>query len=208
MDHSTGAGQGAGQERRADVVTLLKVILTSVISLGVINSYSIYCVALVWNGNFHVVEKGQIYRSAQLSGVELAREIDTYQIRSVLNLRGLSEQPWYKDELAVSREHGVVHYDVMMSARKPVPPEKIAAILVILRNAPKPILVHCEAGADRTGFVAALYRYAIRGQHAPEAEQELSLLYGHFPYLMSESGAMDDSARAYFLSHPAGDAFR
>jgi protein tyrosine/serine phosphatase len=88
-----------------------------------------------------------------------------------------------------------------ISAQEAVTPEKIEKILTILRDAPKPILVHCRSGADRTGFVAALYRYAIAGESAEASARELSLRYGHFPYLVSKSGAMDASARAYFLSH-------
>jgi len=122
----------------------------------------------------------------------------------VLNLRGWNPgADWYRDELAATGAAGVEHYDVGISARAPVPADKIEQILTILRTAPKPLLVHCKSGADRTGLVSALYRYAVEGQGTEEAEQELSLWYAHFPYLMSGSRAMDDSARAYFRSHPA-----
>ena len=82
-----------------------------------------------------------------------------------------------------------------------VAPEKIEKIFAVLRDAPKANFVHCRSGADRAGFVSALYRYAIEGQSAEVAARELSLRYGHFPYLTSKSGAMDESARAYFSSH-------
>lgn len=165
-------------------------------------SYASYCGVLIWSGNFHSVEEGQLYRSAQLSKAEIAREIDAHHIRSVLNLRGPNpNDQWYQDEVAATHEHGAALYDVGISAQEAVAPEKIEKILTILRDAPKPILVHCRAGADRTGLVSALYRYAIQGQSAETAEHELSLRYGHFPYLTSKSGAMDDSASAYFLSH-------
>jgi protein tyrosine/serine phosphatase len=88
--------------------------------------------------------------------------------------------------------------DVGISAENSVSSDKIEQIIAVLRNAPKPLLVHCRSGTDRTGFVAALYRYVILGQSAEAAVQELSLRYGHFPYLTSKSGAMDQSAHTYF----------
>jgi protein tyrosine/serine phosphatase len=61
--------------------------------------------------NFHAVKAGQLYRSAQLDKVEFGKVIESYHIRSVLNLRGPNpESAWYKDELAAMREHAVDHY--------------------------------------------------------------------------------------------------
>ncbi len=74
---------------------------------------------------------------------------------------------------------------------------EIAELLDIVRRAPKPLLVHCISGADRTGLVAALYRFAITGASAAVADRELSLIYGHFRYLTSRSVAMGDSFRAF-----------
>ena len=164
--------------------------------------YAGYCGLLIWSGNFHTVSEGQLYRSAELSKFAFAREIDAHHIRTILNLRGPNPTSrWYQDEVAATREHSVEHYDVGISARRDVPLDKLEQILSILRTAPRPILVHCSSGADRTGFVSALYRYVIEGRSAREAEQELSLAYGHFPYLISQSGAMDRSAEAYFAHH-------
>jgi protein tyrosine/serine phosphatase len=165
-------------------------------------SYASYCGILISSGNFHVVEEGQVYRSAELSKAGFEREIHAHHIRSVLNLRGPHpDDAWYQDELAAAHEHGAEHFDVGISARSAVPSDKIAKILAVLRDAPKPILIHCQSGADRTGFASALYRYAIQGRSAEIAEGELSLWFGHFPYLFSKSGAMDASAQAYFLTH-------
>ena len=98
------------------------------------------------------------------------------------------------------REHAVDHYDVRISAHHTPTADQMAQILTILRTAPKPLLIHCKAGSDRTGLVAALYRSAIEGEPAEQAASELSLRFGHFPYLMSKTGAMDDSFSAYVLN--------
>ena len=95
-----------------------------------------------------------------------------------------------------------MHYDYPISAKRVVTPQQIGEILDIVRQAPKPLLVHCKSGSDRAGLVAALYRFAEAGASADEADGELSLAYGHFPYLTSRSGAMDDSFWAYVRAEP------
>jgi protein tyrosine phosphatase (PTP) superfamily phosphohydrolase (DUF442 family) len=174
-------------------------IVAVILVFGLIGaSYAAYCGILISYGNFHTVEKGQVYRSGQLNRHQLAGEIADHRIKSILNLRGPNVgSPWYDEEITVAHEDGVTHYDVGISARRLVAPEKISQILTILRDAPKPILIHCKSGSDRTGLVSALYRYTIEGQNPTDAEHELSLMYGHFPYLVSKSGAMDQSFNIY-----------
>jgi protein tyrosine phosphatase (PTP) superfamily phosphohydrolase (DUF442 family) len=149
------------------------------------------------SGNIHPVEAGVVVRSGQLTSGELKQAIAAHGIRSVLNLRGANPgQSWYDDELAATQARGAAHYDYRLSARRPVTAAQAEEILQLIRNAPKPILVHCKTGADRTGVVSALYQFT-RGVPASEAERELSLRFGHFPWLGSRSVAMDDSFHAY-----------
>lgn len=98
----------------------------------------------------------------------------------------------------------MAHYDYPISAKRFVTAKQVAQILDIVRRAPKPLLVHCMSGADRAGLVSALYEYAIAGESAAEADDQLSLAYGHFPYLTSRSGAMDDSFWAFVRAHQPG----
>ena len=59
------------------------------------------------------------------------------------------------------------------------------------------MLVHCKSGADRSGLVSALFRLVEERAPPAEADQELSLVYGHFPYLTSKTVAMDESFWAF-----------
>jgi protein tyrosine/serine phosphatase len=164
-------------------------------------SLAVYCGAVVYSGNLHAVSEGVLYRSAQLSKDGFAASIRQYNIKSILNLRGAHpREAWYDDEVAVSQENGVTHYDIALSSKRFVDEQRAEEILALVRDAPKPLLIHCKSGADRTGLVAALYRYALEHAAPADADRQLSLAYGHFPYLTSKSGAMDDSFWA-FVGH-------
>lgn len=161
-------------------------------------SIGLYCVALQYTGNFHVVAENKLYRSAQLDKASFERVIKDRAIRSILNLRHANPgEAWYDDEIAITSSLGVKHYDYGIGAREFVTRAQINDLLNIIRDAPKPQLIHCKAGADRAGLVSALYLAAIEGVQVDEAARQLSLTYGHFPYLTSKTGAMDQSYWAY-----------
>jgi protein tyrosine/serine phosphatase len=157
-----------------------------------------YAGYLVYTGNLHAVANGVVYRSAELSKDEFATAIHDYKLRSILNLRGAHPgEAWYDDEIAASRAAGIDHYDYPMSAKRLVRQSQIEAVLKLVRNAPKPLLIHCRSGSDRSGLVAALFRFAVQHASAADADRQLSLLYGHFPYLTSKTSAMDKSFWAF-----------
>jgi protein tyrosine/serine phosphatase len=178
-----------------------RVALVTIIGLAVVSaSYAAYCGVLRYLGNFHVVEEGLFYRSAQLDETGFERVIKDHAIRSILNLRGAAKGPWYHDEVEISKALGVEHYDYHLHSDRIVTPQQIYEILKIIRAAPKPILVHCSAGSDRAGLVSALYLFGVDGSSPNAAAMQLSLLYGHFPYLTSKTGAMDQSFWGYVQS--------
>ena len=145
-------------------------------------------------GNFHEVSKGMVYRSAQLDRDQLLEYMNKYGIKSILNLRGKKEdKQWYKDEMEVAGTKGVVIVSFRLSPEKIIPPSVIAEIIDLMKKAPKPILVHCKAGADRSGLVAAVWKLAVEKLPPKEAHKQLSLYYGHVPYLWSKTKAMDES---------------
>ena len=198
---------GNRANRSAPVAWFLRSLKIVGVSIGLFAaSIGGYWGLLQYEGNFHAVSAGVLYRSAQPSKDEIRSAVVAYGIKSVLNLRGANAgSPWYDDEIAAAGELGLAHFDYPLSARRFVTGQQIAEILDIVRRAPKPLLIHCKSGSDRAGLVAALYRFA-EGASAAEAGRELSLIYGHFPYLTSRSGAMDDSFWAFVRAAPRASA--
>jgi protein tyrosine phosphatase (PTP) superfamily phosphohydrolase (DUF442 family) len=188
-----------GTLRRSLTIGGLLIVLTG-------GSYGAYCAIIISKGNFHAVQPGVLYRSAQLTEPEFERVGREYGIRSVLNLRGAHPgDTWYDGEMAAVRSLGIEHFDYPISATRAVSQGQMEQILDILRRAPKPMLIHCQSGADRSGLVAAAYDYAIAGESAATADHQLSLYFGHFPYLTSGSRAMDESFWAFVReSSPTG----
>ena len=154
------------------------------------------------HGNFHIVAPDRMYRSRQLDKAELIHYIKTYQIRSIVNLRGVNTgSEWYQDEMRVAQEFGVMHHDFDISANRDVSDEDLNAIISIIRAAPKPLLLHCKSGADRTGLIAAVYQYTLGGRSAEEAASQLSIWYGHLPFFGNSTAAMDRTFWRYVSAH-------
>jgi protein tyrosine/serine phosphatase len=148
------------------------------------------------SGNFHEVIPGELYRSAQPSQSQLADYISRYGIKTVFNLRGPSDRDWYRQEVAVTGKMGIEHLDFPMSAGRQLTAEESQKLIALLRGAPKPILIHCLAGADRTGLASVVYLQQIANVDEETAEWQLSPLYGHVALPFSKAWAMDETWEA------------
>jgi len=157
--------------------------------------YGLYAALLQYTGNFHTVIDGELYRSAQPSNQQISDYQNLYGIKTVLNLRGNHQGlRWYEDEALHARALGLTFVDFRMSDSRELTKDDAVALVQILRDAKKPILLHCRSGADRTGLVSALYLSAIAKKSEAEAEGQMALKFGHIslPYL-SKAFAMDQS---------------
>ena len=132
------------------------------------------------SGNVQTVIAGQVYRAGTLPAEHLGRLMAQHGIRSVVNLRGPQPgTPWYDAEAATTAAAGAQLLDFPMTAGAPLPKAKADALIRLMADAPKPMLIHCEGGADRTGLAAALYLAAVQGEPARVAGRQLSVRYGH-----------------------------
>ena len=162
-----------------------------------------FVISVVAHHNFHVVSPGLVYRSAQMNADALAAVIPEYGIKSILNLRGAGKgKDWYAAETNTSREFGVQHFDYALSATRELTDDEMDQILATIRDAPKPLLIHCKSGSDRTGLIGALYLYGLEGRPAQSAQRQLAVFYGHIPHLIwCDSVAMDNSFWRYVSNH-------
>lgn len=144
------------------------------------------------SGNFHPIEDGVIYRSGQLSGAQFTRHIQEDGIRTIINFRGANVgRSWYEEEIKASNAAGVLHIDFPLSSGRELTDDEVVKLTALLRESPRPFLIHCEAGADRSGLASALYKLLVANRPLEEASAQLSFRYGHFPWLRSSTAAMD-----------------
>ncbi|MFK8139243.1 MAG: dual specificity protein phosphatase family protein [Bdellovibrionales bacterium] len=141
--------------------------------------------------NFHSVEEGRFYRSAQLNPREFRKYIARHGIKTVINLRGVSEKKWWVEESEVLSELDVVHINIKMSARRLPHREDLIKLLESYESAQYPILIHCEGGADRTGEASAIYQMLYMNKTKEEALKMLRFKYFHIPARMP--------AKRYFI---------
>jgi uncharacterized protein (TIGR01244 family) len=133
--------------------------------------------------NFHKVDEG-VYRSAQLMPWRLKKIIKKYGIKTIINLRGNNKNFLYEKEKEICEQMGVEYYTVSLLSRSPekIRKSELEKLVDILKNAKKPILFHCKAGADRTGFTAVLW-HILKGRDKNEAiKKELNIKYLYFPW--------------------------
>lgn len=147
---------------------------------------------LRWTGNVHTVEPGAVFRTAQLDPAHTGALVAELGIKTVINLRGARPgNAWYDEEVKAAGAAGATHLSFRLSARREPDEATLSALINALRTAPRPILIHCEGGADRTGLASALYELVVMGRTPEEASGQLSFRYGHFPWVFSQTAAMD-----------------
>jgi protein tyrosine/serine phosphatase len=162
-------------------------IATIVLLLFLFAGYHLY---MSEQGNFHTITEGEAYRSGQLDMDELEYYIRKHNIRSIVNLRGENRmQPWYKEEIEFCDKNDIKHYDISLSSDKGPSQGDVRKLMEIIKNAPHPVLIHCLAGADRSGLVAAMWKVIVDKEPKTEAEKQLSLLFWHLP--IGKTSAMD-----------------
>jgi hypothetical protein len=128
-----------------------------------------------------VVEPGELYRSAQMSGRSLAGRLRDHRIKTVLNLRGSHpESSWYRDERAATLDAGATQVDLPISSCEWLSRAQARALLEVLETAERPILVHCFHGSERTGMVSAFAELLRPGSTLRDAEAQFSARHLYF----------------------------
>lgn len=172
----------------------------------------------------HPIRRGLVFRSASLSGLTAADhgQLRALNLTTIVDLRSRSEQrdqpsrlpagltviapgdggigaqpgitrnrrPHTEDEAITMMRQGYESYPDRMATA-------IAALFEAIAQAPKaPVLFHCTAGKDRTGFVAAVLLKALGADDADIMAD----------YLATNELWDRKSARMSFLPKPAQEA--
>lgn len=114
--------------------------------------------------NFFCVDTN-LFRSEQpgKSDIPVLKAMD---IKTVLSLRH-----YHKDSKEFEKA-GIQMLHHKMDAGS-VSVSNLIAVLQMIQMAPKPVLVHCLHGSDRTGFIVAGYRMVMMGWSPQKAVEEL-----------------------------------
>ncbi len=78
--------------------------------------------------------------------------------------------------------------------------EVLLAAPAFFRSLRYPALFHCKSGADRAGFLSALYLIVMEGVPVRRAKAQLSWRFLHFP--ASKTGILDAVFSAYLQEQP------
>ena len=108
-----------------------------------------------------------LYRSEQPSAKDLS-DIQQLGIKTLISMRN------YHDDSDKYAEAGIGTIRFKMNAGS-VTEKDLVLVLRAIRSNPKPVLVHCWHGSDRTGFIVAGYRIIEQKWPVDKAIEELKL---------------------------------
>jgi protein tyrosine/serine phosphatase len=131
--------------------------------------------------NFHWVVPGEAARAMQAWAGGVRPFLKKRGIRAIINLRGRNDDlGWWKTETADARALGIAHLDAMLDSRRLPTRGMLVTLIESFDAAPKPFLLKCSGGQDRTSFAAALYLIHRDGWGAMDIAMAQ---FARFPYL-------------------------
>jgi protein tyrosine phosphatase (PTP) superfamily phosphohydrolase (DUF442 family) len=151
--------------------------------------------------NRHRVSEG-LWRSAQPTPGDLTK-LKQRGLKSVVCVRGgRAFGSWPLEKEACERLQLDLH-KVAIRARQAPRKQDLLDLIDLLSSLSYPALIHCKSGADRTGFVAAVYLIVVERRSLDEAQKQLSLRFGHLRY--SRAGVLRQAIEAYGRDRGAMD---
>lgn len=141
-----------------------------------------------------------VWRSNQPSFGQL-RRLKARGLRSVLSLRGDHRVTPVYVEKAAAEELGLTLEFARLRAHKLPRATDLQDAIDRMRRLPKPLLIHCKSGADRTGLMVTLYLHIEKGVPLAEARRALSWRFAHFA--RGRAGIVHEMLDAYAAAHAA-----
>ncbi len=118
------------------------------------------------------------WRSAQPTPRQIER-LARRGLRSVIFLRGGVLFGSYALERETCRRLGLDFRRSVLRSRGLPSREELRDLRALMEEVETPVLFHCKSGADRAGFMAALWMIHMEGASVETASRQLSLRYGH-----------------------------
>jgi hypothetical protein len=107
--------------------------------------------------NFHWIVPGEAARSSQAHVGFLRPFLENRGLKGMVNLRGRhTDERWWRYETTTCAQD-ILHLDAMLDSRKLPTRKMLADLFDAFDAAPKPFVLKCSGGHDRTSFAAALY---------------------------------------------------
>ena len=122
---------------------------------------------------FCAVVPGQVYRSGQPPPDVLRRWVRRHGLKTIINLRGRSDEPFHVAERRAADELGVRLVDVGLSAHYLPTKPAILRLARVLETAERPILLHCAQGLDRSDLASVLAAMAVNGDDYAAARRRM-----------------------------------
>jgi len=163
---------------------LLPSILAPALVLGTVHVYEHHIKDADGLRNWGVVVPGLVYRSGQLDSKMIEPTLRENSIELIINLQGENDEDFDQmREQRAAREMGIEFERYGMGGNGVGSVKRyVAAIASIARaeREQRPVLVHCAAGAKRTGGVIACYRMLVHGWSRDRTREEMQR-YGYDP---------------------------
>lgn len=141
---------------------------------------------LAWTARHRVSD--EMWRSNQPWPFQI-RRMAAQGVRTIINLRGARPCGSYALEAEACQRHGVALVDLGTRSRGVPEREFIYEADDIFRRIAYPALMHCKSGADRAGFMSALYLVLRKNEPVETALRHLSWRYGHIR--QAKTGILD-----------------
>ena len=162
---------GLGARNRRPIVAVVMAVL--------LIATAFYFRNFLFYENLHPVIEGQIYRSAQPTAAGLQHAIDSIGLRTVLNLKGSAPDDNLESGiLAISKQADLNLRFVRLSARRWPSPQEVEQLIDAIDTSPRPLLIHCQGGTDRSGLASAI-ALLLGTDDLTAAEAQFALRYGY-----------------------------
>ena len=130
----------------------------------------------------------RLWRSAQPAPHQIAA-LKAQGVRTIVNLRGGREHGSWQLQKEACERLGIHMAEFIVRSRGAPDRDTLLAAKAFFDTLDYPAVLHCKSGADRAGFVAALYLIVHEGKSVDEAQRQLHVRYGHFRF--SKTGILD-----------------